>query len=193
MLGESSAPRQRPALQPPPPDYATVLVEMNQGRQTQDVAIHVTEPRTEVSVTSTRNHRMERHRPNTIDRTTRIGSSTVGCSIERTHSTLDRTRRHPCAASSSSSNLTAVDVANLLRSSIRRGTARTQQSLRRSFCHDEPTAAASVENLVEAAAPIGEESLVLPKDVSLVSTEQANDNSDDKKTAVGTDDSVSVI
>ncbi|XP_076668007.1 uncharacterized protein LOC143368808 isoform X2 [Andrena cerasifolii] len=193
VLGESSAPRQRPALQPPPPDYATVLVEMNQGRQTQDVAIHVTEARTEVSVTSTRNNGMERHRPNTIDRTTRIGSSTVGCSIERTHSTLDRTRRHPCTASSSSSNLTAVDVANLLRSSIRRGTARTQQSLRRSFCHDEPTAAASVENLVEAAAPIGEESLVLPKDVSLVSTEQANDNSDDKKTAVGTDDSVSVI
>ncbi|XP_012151453.2 sodium-dependent transporter bedraggled isoform X2 [Megachile rotundata] len=189
VLGETSAPRQRPALQPPPPDYATVLVEMNQGRQTQDVTIHVTESRTENNANA-RNSAAERHRPNTIDRTTRIGM--VGCSLERTHSTLERVRR-PCTTSSSSSNLTAVDVANLLRSSIRRGTTRTQQSLRRSFCHDEPTAAASVENLVEAAAPIGEESLVLPKDVSLVSTEQANDNSDDKKTAQETDDSVSVI
>ncbi|XP_076220580.1 sodium-dependent transporter bedraggled isoform X2 [Nomia melanderi] len=215
VLGESSAPRQRPALQPPPPDYATVLVEMNQGRQSQDVAIHVSDGRTEtvddgdgnggggsdnggscsVGIASTmRNDALERHRPNTIDRTTRI-ATTVGCSIERMHSTLERTRTRPSTTgSSSSSNLTAVDVANLLRSSIRRGTTRTQQSLRRSFCHDEPTTAASVENLVEAAAPIGEESLVLPKDVSLVSSdEQANIDSNDKKTAVETDHSVSVI
>ncbi|XP_029049507.1 sodium-dependent transporter bedraggled isoform X2 [Osmia bicornis bicornis] len=189
VLGESSAPRQRPALQPPPPDYATVLVEMNQGRQTQDVTIHMSESRTENNG-NVRNNATERHRPNTIDRTTRINM--VGCSLERAHSTMERVRR-PCTTSSSSSNLTAVDVANLLRSSIRRGITRSQQSLRRSFCHDEPTAAASVENLVEAAAPIGEESLVLPKDVSLVSNEQANDNSDDKKTARETDDSVSVI
>ncbi|XP_076245586.1 sodium-dependent transporter bedraggled [Calliopsis andreniformis] len=191
VLGESSVPRQRPALQPPPPDYATVLVEMNQGRQSQDVAIHMTEGRTDVTSANGRSNRVERHRPNTIERTTRIGSM-IGCTIEQTHSTLERTRRPPCTASSSS-NLTAVDVANLLRSSIRRGTTRTQQSLRRSFCHDEPTAAASIENLVEAAAPIGEESLVLSKDVSLVSDEPANDNSDDKKTAVETDNSVSVI
>ncbi|KOC68079.1 Sodium-dependent proline transporter [Habropoda laboriosa] len=191
VLGESSAPRQRPALQPPPPDYATVLVEMNQGRQMQDVTIHVTEVRNEnTNSSNARNNATERHRPNTIDRTTRIGA--VACSIERTHSTLDRPRR-ACTTSSSSSNLTAVDVANLLRSSIRRGTTRTQQTLRRSFCHDEPTAAASVENLVEAAAPIGEESLVLPKDVSLVSNEQDNDNSNDKKTAEETENSVSVI
>ncbi|XP_043256560.1 sodium-dependent transporter bedraggled isoform X2 [Colletes gigas] len=192
VLGESSTPRQRPALQPPPPDYATVLVEMNQGRQTQDVAIHIAEARTEISVANARSNAMERHRPNTIDRSTRIGVVTPRA-VERTHSTLERTRTRQCATVSSSSNLTAVDVANLLRSSIRRGTARTQQSLRRSFCHDEPTVAASVENLVEAAAPIGEESLVLPKDVSLVSDEQANDDSDDKKTAVETDESVSVI
>ncbi|XP_054005928.1 sodium-dependent transporter bedraggled isoform X1 [Hylaeus anthracinus] len=192
VLGESSAPRQRPALQPPPPDYATVLVEMNQGRQTQDVTITMTEARTEIPVSNRRNNAMERHRPNTIDRSTRIG--VVAHPIERTHSTLERTRPRTCTTVSSSSlNLTAVDVANLLRSSIRRGTTRTQQSLRRSFCHDEPAVAASVENLVEAAAPIGEESLVLPKDVSLVSDEQANDNSDDKKTAVETDMSVSVI
>lgn len=192
VLGESSAPRQRPALQPPPPDYATVLVEMNQSRQSQDVAIHVAEARSEVASANLRSNGTERHRPNTIDRTTRIGG-TIRCSVERTHSTLERPRRSPYTASSSSSNLTAVDVANLLRSSIRKGTTRTQQSLCRSFCHDEPTAAASVENLVEAAAPIGEESLVLPKDVSLVSDEQANDNSDDNKTAVEMDESVSVI
>ncbi|XP_043588286.1 sodium-dependent transporter bedraggled isoform X2 [Bombus pyrosoma] len=190
VLGESSTPRQRPALQPPPPDYATVLVEMNQSRQTQDVTIHIAEARNENINSNTQSNATERHRPNTIDRSTRIG--VVERSIERTHSTLERPRR-PCITSSSSSNLTAADVANLLRSSIRRGTTRTQQSLRRSFCHDESTVAASVENLVEAAAPIGEESLVLPKDVSLVSNEQANSNSDDKKTAEETDDSVSVI
>ncbi|XP_043511464.1 sodium-dependent transporter bedraggled isoform X2 [Frieseomelitta varia] len=190
VLGESSTPRQRPALQPPPPDYATVLVEMNQSRQTQDVTIHITEVRNENANSNIQNNATERHRPNTIDRTMRIGA--VERSVGRTHSTLERPRR-PCITSSSSSNLTAVDVANLLRSSIRRGTTRTQQSLRRSFCHDESTVAASVENLVEAAAPIGEESLVLPKDVSLVSNEQANDNSDDKKTAEETDESVSVI
>ncbi|CAL7946641.1 unnamed protein product [Xylocopa violacea] len=191
VLGESSTPRQRPALQPPPPDYAAVLVEMNQSRETQDVTIHVTEARNEENDLNIRNNIVERHRPNTIDRTTRIGA--VTCPIERTHSTLERPR-HASFTSASSSNLTAVDVANLLRSSIRRGTTRTQQSLRRSFCHNEPAVAASVENLVEAAAPIGEESLVLPsKDVSLVSNERANDNSEDKKTADETDDSVSVI
>ncbi|XP_076279550.1 uncharacterized protein LOC143208743 isoform X2 [Lasioglossum baleicum] len=226
VLGESSVPRQRPALQPPPPDYATVLVEMNQGRQRQDVAIHVTEGRIEnvdggdegeggdgddasgngngndcaavVRNYSNIGNVLDRHRPNTIDRATRIGSRTasaIGPSVERMHSTLERTRTRPSTiGSSSSSNLTAVDVANLLRSSIRRGTARTQQSLRRSFCHDEPTTAASIENLVEAAAPIGEESLVLPKDVSLVSSVQQDTvDSNDKKTAVETDNSVSVI
>ncbi|XP_026667415.1 uncharacterized protein LOC108622610 isoform X4 [Ceratina calcarata] len=192
VLGESSTPRQRPALPPPPPDYATVLVEMNQSRLSQDVTIQVTESRNENSNTR-RSNVAERHRPNTIDRAMRVGG-VVGCPIERTHSTLERPRR-ACVSSSSTSNLTAVDVANLLRSSIRRGTVRTQQSLRRSLCHEEPTVAASVENLVEAAAPIGEESLVLPKDVSLVSNEQANsENSEDiKKTAEETVDSVSVI
>lgn len=94
---------------------------------------------------------------------------------------------------SASTNLTAADVANLLRSSIRRGTARTQQSLRRSFCHDEPTAAVSVQNLVEAAAPIGQDSLVLPKDVSLVPNEHVDDDREDKKTADEMENSVSVI
>ncbi|XP_076379577.1 sodium-dependent transporter bedraggled isoform X2 [Megalopta genalis] len=235
VLGESSAPRQRPALQPPPPDYATVLVEMNQGRQRQDVTIHVTDGRIENGdgdvdgdgegdcdgdgdgdgdegsgggddggcngrTASVRSNVLDRNtnRPNTIDRAMRIGSRTasaVGYSVERMHSTLERNRTRPSTiGSSSSSNLTAVDVANLLRSSIRRGTARTQQSLRRSFCHDDPTAAASVENLVEAAAPIGEESLVIPKDMSLVSSDQQADvDNNDKKTAVETDNSVSVI
>lgn len=189
-LGESSTPRQRPALQPPPPDYATVLVEMNQDRQTQDVTIQVIEARNENTIRNARNNTADRRRPNTIDRTTRIGA--IRCPIQRAHSTLEHPRRS-CTTVSSSSNLTVVDVANLLRSSIRRGSTRTQQSLRRSCCHDEPTVAASVENLVEAAAPIGEETLVLPKDMSLVSNEQANDSSDDKKTAEGTDNSVSVI
>lgn len=200
VLGESSVtPRQRSALQPPPPDYATVLVEMNQQSGNggghsdiptlHDIAIHMTEPRPDV--TNTGNCRrnlssdaaIEWHRPNTIDRTSRI-AMVERRSIERTHSTLDRGRRSYANTTSTGSNLTAADVANLLRSSIRRGTAQTQQSLRRSFCHEEPTTAVSVENLVEAAAPIGEDSLVLTKDASLVSGERqiddcCNDDDDD--------------
>lgn len=215
VLGESSAPRQRPALQPPPPDYATVLVEMNNQSGApmprDHVAIHVlSESRPDVTNTGgadalTVEHH---HRPNTIDRASRIGITTRSRAIERTHSTIDRGRR-PCANVTaahtlSGSNLTAADVANLLRSSIRRGTARTQQSLRRSFCHEEPTAAASVENLVEAAAPIGEDSLILSKDAHLVLDEQVDDHSrrdgddhgdhgDEKKTANEMESSVSVI
>ncbi|XP_015188524.1 PREDICTED: uncharacterized protein LOC107072804 isoform X2 [Polistes dominula] len=228
VLGESSAPRQRPALQPPPPDYATVLVEMNQntrGHGVVDVSINMNnESRPDVVVAttnirrSTRNERSatvlgigdnNRHRPNTIDRMTRINSldgSNRRVTVERTHSTLERgTRSRGCnnnltnsniissVANAGSTNLTAADVANLLRSSIRRGTTRTQQSLRRSFCQDEPTAAVSVQNLVEAAAPIGQDSLVLPKDVSLVPNEHVDDDRDDKKTADEMDNSISVI
>ncbi|KAL0120689.1 hypothetical protein PUN28_008393 [Cardiocondyla obscurior] len=220
VLGESSAPRQRPALQPPPPDYATVLVEMNQSGTPishDHVAIHImSEPRPDVTNTSGSRHGMDTsviercHRPNTIDRSSRIGIAERSRVIERTHSTIDRGRRS-CANITaqhalSGSNLTAADVANLLRSSIRRGTVRTHQSLRRSFCHEEPTTAASVENLVEAAAPIGEDSLILSKDASLVSGEQVDDrgrrdgsghnngnDSDEKKTASEMENSVSVI
>lgn len=208
VLGESSAPRSRPALQPPPPDYATVLVEMNQsgGVSRNHVAIHVSPADSRPDVTNTGSNRQRsvdisaehrHHRPNTIDRTSRIGIEGRSRVIERTHSTLDRSRRLYA-------NLTAADVANLLRSSIRRSTVRTQQSLRQSFCHEEPTTAASVENLVEAAAPIGEDSLILSKDASLVSGEQVdnrhpldgdddNKNGDEKKTASEMESSVSVI
>lgn len=219
MLGESSAPR-RPALQPPPPDYATVLVEMNQSGAPMShdhVAIHVlSEPRPDVTNIGSSRHGVDtsvierhRHRPNTIDRASRIGIAGRSRAIERTHSTIDRGRRSCANAAaqhtlSGSNALTAADVANLLRSSIRRGTARTQQSLRRSFCHEEPTTAASVENLVEAAAPIGEDSLILSKDASLVPGEQVDDhnchddhdngnNGDEKKTASEMENSVSVI
>lgn len=229
VLGESSAPRQRPALQqsppPPPPDYATVLVEMNQSIGTpithDQVAIHMPlEPRPDVTNIGRSGQQQDvnrrasderRHvRPNTIDRASRIGIAIDRSHvIERTYSsTLDRGRRSNNVANTatlSGSNLTAVDVANLLRSSIRRGTARTQQSLRRSFCHEEPMTAASVENLVEAAAPIGQDSLILSKDASLVSGEQinehcrrndnddGNDGNDEKKTAIEMESSVSVI
>ncbi|XP_077255716.1 sodium-dependent transporter bedraggled isoform X1 [Temnothorax americanus] len=221
VLGESSAPRQRPALQPPPPDYATVLVEMNQSgtpMSRDHVAIHVlSEPRPDVTNTGGSRHNVDtsvierRHRPNTIDRASRINIAGRSRTIERTHSTIDRGRRSYANTTAphtlSGPNLTAADVANLLRSSIRRGTVRTQQSLRRSFCHEErPTTAASVENLVEAAAPIGEDSLILSKDTSLVPDEQVDDRSrrdggdhddgnegDEKKTASEMESSVSVI
>lgn len=188
VLGESSIPRPRPALQPPPPDYATVLVEMNQGIPSRDISIIVTEAGPDVTdVINGMTNSLERRRPNTIDRTMRI--STIDRSTaERSHSTMDRSRR--THTNNGSSNLTAADVANLLRSSIRRGASRNQQSLHRNFSSNEPTAAVSIENLVEAAAPIGQDSLVLPKDESLVSEQGGND---DKKTVDQTENATTVI
>lgn len=227
VLGEGSASRQRPALPPPPPpppDYATVLVEMNQtGAATilrDQVAIHVPlEPRPDVTNIGRGRGQQDsdsvlsaerRHvRSNTIDRASRIGIPiNRSRKIERTQSSTlvdRRSRRANNVAANNSATLsgtilTAADVANLLRSSIRRGAARTQQSLRRSFCHEEPTAA-SVENLVEAAAPIGQDSLILSnKDASLVHVVQTDDNDgndgsnhDEKKTASEMESSISVI
>ncbi|XP_014488477.1 PREDICTED: uncharacterized protein LOC106751810 isoform X2 [Dinoponera quadriceps] len=212
VLGETSSvvtAARRPALQPPPPDYATVLVEMNQQSGGSDGGagphdVHLTEPRPDV--TNTGNCGSDappaamldwRHRPNTIDRTTSRIPMVERHAIERTHSTLER--RPPYAGAPGSNLLTAADVASLLRSSIRRGAVlrTTQHSLRRSFCHEAPPTAASVENLVEAAAPIGEDSLVLTKDASLVSGDRRNDDGNDdggeKKTAGEMENSVSVI
>lgn len=107
-------------------------------------------------------------------------------------STIERGRR--TYTGPTTTTLTAAEVANLLRSSVRRGTtSRTQQTFRRSFVQDESRASTtSVENLVEAAAPINQDSMLeQPKDVSLVSNEQLE--YDEKKTADGVDDSVSVI
>ncbi|XP_046752240.1 sodium-dependent transporter bedraggled isoform X4 [Diprion similis] len=188
VLGESSTPRSRPALQPPPPDYATVLVEMNQGIPSRDISIIVTEAGPDVTDTGNGRHNaLDRHRPNTIDRTMRI-STIDRTASERNHSTMDRSRRSQ--PSNGSSNLTAADVANLLRSSIRRGASRNNQSLHRSFASNAPTAAVSIENLVEAAAPIGQDSLVLPKDESLV---LERDGNDDKKTVNETENTATVI
>lgn len=183
VLGEGSTPRTRPALQPPPPDYATVLVEMNQGIPSRDISIIVTEAGPDANEFAAE---AERRRPNTIDRTMRI-STIDRTSSERSHSTMDRGRR--THTNNGSSNLTAADVANLLRSSIRRGTSRNHQSVHRSF-GNEPTAAVSIENLVDGAAPIGHDSLVLPKDESLVSQQDIND---DKKTADDTENATTVI
>ncbi|XP_044008403.1 uncharacterized protein LOC122852579 isoform X1 [Aphidius gifuensis] len=209
VLGESSSvlPRTRPALQPPPPssppppppppDYATVLVEMNQSVLSHDISINTIDQlqqqqpqqqlqlqqlRPDVIDTGTMTNVTsfgERHRPNTIDRMTRI-NTLDRCTIERTHSTIDRNRRY---MTNGTSTLTAADVANLLRSSMRRGTSRKQQTIRNSI-HNVPTTAASVENLVCAAAPINQDSLVIDKNSELVN-EQSNDDrddDDDKKT-----------
>ncbi|XP_066586434.1 sodium-dependent transporter bedraggled isoform X2 [Prorops nasuta] len=197
VLGEGSTTRQRPALQPPPPDYDAVLVEMDQGiRARADITLNITDIRPELVGTRNSSDTVtEMRRPSTIDRTTRI-STVDRIMIERTHSTLERGQQQQQQRGSgmiSGSNLSPSDVANLLRSSIRRGTARTQATLRRSFGQEEPAVAASVENLVEAAAPIGQESLVLPNIVALVPSELPNDNAAEKKTADETYDSVSVI
>ncbi|XP_034944625.1 uncharacterized protein bdg [Chelonus insularis] len=187
VLGESSVPRTRPALQPPPPDYAAVLVEMNQSILSRDITVHTIEPRPDVTDVGISMN--ERLRPNTLDRMTRI-NTLDRCPVARTHSTIDRNRR---SQNSGSSNLTAADVANLLRSSIRRGTARTQQNLRRNSLHNLPPTAASIENLVSAAAPISEDSLVFAKNVPLVPEQDNDDNDDEDKKTVEMDNSVSVI
>ncbi|XP_011314570.1 uncharacterized protein bdg isoform X2 [Fopius arisanus] len=183
VLGESSGPRARAALQPPPPDYATVLVEMNQTILPRDITVHASDPPDVTDTGTTVNH--IRNRPNTIDRMTRI-SSLERCPVERTHSTIERSRR----LQSGSSHLTAADVANLLRSSIRRNN-RPNQGLRRSSVHNPPMVAASVENLVSAAAPIGQDSMVFDKGTPLVQ-DTRNQDGDDEKTG-GTESSVSVI
>lgn len=113
----------------------------------------------------------ERRRATTLDRMATMRISTI--EHQNHFSTLQR------APSSGTSNLTAVEVANLLRSSMRRGTSRAQHNLQGGYAH-EPRHTASVENLVEAAAPISQD-YSFSKDVSLVSA--ANDVDDDKKTA----------
>ncbi|KAJ8678551.1 hypothetical protein QAD02_014338 [Eretmocerus hayati] len=112
--------------------------------------------------------------------------------------------------SGGSSTLTAAEVASLLRSSIRRAPQRRSLHHRShersssalatgvSLCSSEPQSlqphheaqqsAASVENLVEAAAPIGQDSLVL-----IGAALQAPQQRIDDKTAVQTDDTLSVI
>jgi solute carrier family 6 (neurotransmitter transporter) len=96
-------------------------------------------------------------RARTIDRNAgrRESSSAV-----RAHHTLDR---RPCSSGAGASTLTAAEVANLLRSSIRRGSGRNQQreASRVVVAGEAQQSVASVENLVEAAAPIGQEALLV--------------------------------
>ncbi|KAK0084679.1 hypothetical protein PV325_006589 [Microctonus aethiopoides] len=193
VLGESSVQRARPAISPPPPDYATVLVEMNQTIINDEI-VDVNERHQPDVLNATGNHINERLRPNTIGRIMRVNTLETGCPIMRTQSTIERNRR---LHTGGFSNLTATDVANLLRSSIRRGTARTQQSLRRNSLHicNAPPSAISVENLVSAAAPIGEDLLEFPKDIALVPKRYNNDDDcdDEDKKTVEMDNTVSVI
>ncbi|XP_065170048.1 sodium-dependent transporter bedraggled isoform X2 [Atheta coriaria] len=67
-------------------------------------------------------------------------------------------QRELATIATSSTGLTAADVACILRSSFRRSTVRT---LRRDAQADTTMASLSAENLVDSAAPIGETSLVL--------------------------------
>lgn len=185
VLGETSFQRARPALEPPPPDYATVLVEINQTI----LPVDIIEPRPDVTDTGFPSNVRQ---TNTLDRTTRINTLSSRFPIERSNSTIDRRLQN-----NGTSNLTAADVASLLRSSIRRGTARTQQSFARNPLHNSlPSTGASVENLVNAAAPIGQDSptSVLAQDIPLV-LEHDNDNCNDQldKKTVEIDNDISVI
>ncbi|KAG8039228.1 hypothetical protein G9C98_003535 [Cotesia typhae] len=196
VLGESSVARARPALQPPPPDYATVLVEMNHTIVPRDIpVIHTIESRPDVADVVPISHRHSHSHSGPI-MDIRIGSQTLDrvsrntfdrCPVERTHSTIDRNRRR--LHNTGSSNLTAADVANLLRSSIRRGTNKTHQTLQRSSLINHqpapPINAASIENLVTAAAPIGQDSLVFNK--PLVSEHPVDSNNDDNHNNVDND------
>ncbi|XP_057342095.1 uncharacterized protein LOC130678700 isoform X2 [Microplitis mediator] len=198
VLGESSVARARPALQPPPPDYATVLVEMNHTIVSRDIpTIHTIESRpdvTDVGVAMNNHHNHHHHHLHRNSHSgvpimdLRVGSQTLDrvsrntfdrCPVERTHSTIDRNRRR--LHNTGSSNLTAADVANLLRSSIRRGTTKTHQTLQTNSLLNHQSAppinATSIENLVTAAAPIGEDSLVFNKqDIPLVSDQNVDNN-----------------
>ncbi|KAJ8932876.1 hypothetical protein NQ314_014356 [Rhamnusium bicolor] len=131
VLGESSSSRQRNAIasnqmEPPPPDYNAVLVEMNHTVNTNansnDVAITV---------------------PDGTPSNIRI-------------STLERLRN----LETTTTALTAADVACILRSSFRRSTIRPTNNVRNANFNDN-MASLSAQNLVDSAAPIGETSLVL--------------------------------
>lgn len=138
VLGESSSSRQQnevptAQVQPPPPDYNAVLVEMNQtsGRVNSQVSINVTELAALAPVA-----RQEELRG------------------------LDR-RTQELAIASMSSPLTAADVASILRSSFRRSTVRSASNFRGRVLQESNTGSMSAENLVDSAAPIGETSLVM--------------------------------
>lgn len=114
-------------------------------------------------VANTRRPRTDRYaRPNTIDRSICRGISTIDGQHQmhhRGHYTVDRNAgRRPHTANNGTSNLTAAEVANLLRSSIRRvPRQRTEPQLQQPQQQQQQQIAASVEYLVEAAAPIGHE------------------------------------
>ncbi|XP_016839751.3 uncharacterized protein LOC100123368 isoform X2 [Nasonia vitripennis] len=200
--GSAAAARNRPALQqqPPPPDYAAVLVEMNQSVSSRDIAIHIAEIRPDVAdsrrPTSNHSDRLHPHphnqyRSNTIDRSS---CRDIISTIERPpmnhrgHYTVDRNagrRPYNNSHNNASSNLTAAEVANLLRSSIRRNAVR--RSFHQQQQQQQPQNAVSVENLVEAAAPIARQnSLVKPP-------EQRRPTASSDKTADEMESSVSVI
>ncbi|CAB0039900.1 unnamed protein product [Trichogramma brassicae] len=193
--------RQRPALQqqhqPPPPDYAAVLVEMNQSVSSRDVAIHISEDRPDVANVR-RSIRQPRRVPNQRNCSTmeRNPSRPVDRSLGRGHYSMDRRvpmtlqqqQQQQSAESSAASTLTASEVANLLRSSVRHSHGRRLQQNHQTspppargnappnvsiavneadssaMTQRESLNVASAENLVEAAAPIGREPTVEQQD-----------------------------
>ncbi|KAL7293589.1 hypothetical protein TKK_0012677 [Trichogramma kaykai] len=193
--------RQRPALQqqhqPPPPDYAAVLVEMNQSVSSRDVAIHISEDRPDVANVR-RSIRQPRRVPNQRNCSTmeRNPSRPMDRSLGRGHYSMDRRvpmtlqqqQQQQSAESSAASTLTASEVANLLRSSVRHSHGRRLQQNHQTspppargnappnvsiavneadssaMTQRESLNVASAENLVEAAAPIGREPTVEQQD-----------------------------
>lgn len=78
---------------------------------------------------------------------------------------------------SSSTGITAADVASILRNSFRRSTRRAINTLRRNHPPETCNTSLSAENLVASAAPIGETSLVLETIPNLCENEdKRNDN-----------------
>ncbi|XP_066999497.2 sodium-dependent transporter bedraggled [Anabrus simplex] len=96
----SSSPGTRPPL-PPPPDYAAVLVEINQALESRD----------------RRNSERNRSVAISVTDVDSIRTSTVSTNSNTTGQTLPNSR-HP--SDTRMSTLTAADVAHILRSSLRR-------------------------------------------------------------------------
>uniref|UniRef100_A0A6V7M2F4 Transporter n=1 Tax=Bracon brevicornis TaxID=1563983 RepID=A0A6V7M2F4_9HYME len=164
-LGESSS---RQTLQLPPPDYSTISVEMNMetipSAPRQDILVNdseITTPANLVDDTS-----ITIIDDNNVD----DGCGTSGDGprpIIKTLATIQRTgKSHSEVGSSSASscNITAADVANLLRSSIRRGTASVINYSLPAVQNDDNSlniTATSTDNLVNAVAPIGQENALV--------------------------------
>lgn len=146
-LGESSGATENSSSLPPPPDYATVIIEMNRAAQEQQSS-------------STTNNNINNNINNNsatsnIITQTSASSEDERCAVNNTQNSHSRTD-----SGNGLSTLTAAEVVQILRSSMRRSVRRNLQQIREGVT-GQTTNSESEETLVEGAAPIHVDSIIL--------------------------------